>query len=79
MYHVHGRVGSTSQASGVAPPHRPLRNPLGQVMGQTNAVSCKMQLPHMRQPKSALFVTCSKLVNSRMGADSSRLYGLKGA
>jgi hypothetical protein len=77
MYQAQGLEGSTEQCSGVASPHNPLRSPFGQVIGQTNAVSWRMQLPHMRQPNSAPFVVRSKPMNSRRGR-LSRLYGWKG-
>ena len=66
---VRGRLASTSHASGVAPPQRPLRSPFGHVMGQTKAVSCKMQLPHILQLKRALLIQRSNVVNARIEAD----------
>jgi hypothetical protein len=46
-------------------------------MGQMKAVSCKMQLPHILQLKSALLTQRSKVVNARMGTES-RCTGMNG-
>jgi hypothetical protein len=41
---------------------------LGQVIGQMKAVSCRMQLPHMRQLNPTPFAQRSKAVKARIGA-----------
>ncbi len=53
--------GFTSQPpSSRTPPHGPLRNVFGQVIGHVIPVSCRTHWPHIRQPKTGFLTACSR-------------------
>src|SRR6266480_856691 len=65
MSHTQRMPGYTSQLpSGLTPPHGPLRNCLGHVIGQAYAVAGSAHWAHMRQPKRRCFTTFSAKVKA---------------
>ena len=55
-----------------------MRSPLAHVIGHTKAVSCRMQLPHMRQPNSTPLPARSTAVAALSNKLSGGLTAKKG-